>query len=93
MAKSKRTLDVPILTETVDSSPLDLPTLTDAIEEHTTSLSARECQRLAEKLFPDLESAFLDAISSTPDANWDTAMQQVRKALPKLIRKAAQEAL
>ena len=93
MAKSRRTSDVPILTETVDSSPLDLPTLTDAIEEHITTLSAKECQRLAEKLFPDLESAFLDAISSTPDANWDAAMQQVRKALPKLIRKAAQESL
>ncbi|OIR04780.1 hypothetical protein GALL_131660 [mine drainage metagenome] len=93
MAKSKRTSDVPILTETVDSSPLDLPTLTDAVEEHIATLSAKECQRLAEKLFPDLESAFLDAISSTPDANWDTAMQQVRKALPKLIRKAAQESL
>lgn len=93
MAKSKRTSDVPILTETVDSSPLDLPTLTDAIEEQLTTLSAQECQRLAEKLFPDLEAAILDAISSTPDSNWDTAMQQVRKSLPKLIRKAAQESL
>jgi hypothetical protein len=93
MAKSRRTPDVPILTETVDSSPLDLPTLTEAVEEHIATLSARECQRLAEKLFPDLEAAILDAISSTPDANWDTAMQQVRKALPKLIRKAAQESL
>ena len=91
MAKSKRTSDVPILTETVDSSPLDLPTLTEAIEEHLATLSARECQRLAERLFPNLEAAILDAISSTPDSNWDTAMQQVRKTLPGLIRKAAQE--
>jgi len=93
MAKSRRTSDVPILTETVDSSPLDLPTLTDAIEEHLTTLSAAECRRLAEKLFPDLEAALLNAISSTPDSNWDTAMQQVRKALPELIRKAVQESL
>lgn len=93
MAKSKRTSDVPILTETVDSSPLDLPTLTDAIEDRLTALSAKECQRLAETLFPELETAFLNAISSTPDTNWETAMQQVRSVLPKLIRKAAQESL
>jgi len=90
MAKSKRTTDVPILTETVDSIPLDLPTLTDAIEDQLNTLSAKECQRLADKLFPELEAAFLDALSSNPEANWEAAMQQVKSMLPKLIRKAAQ---
>ncbi len=93
MAKSKRTAEVPILTEMVDSAPLDLPTLTDAIEEHPTPPSSGEYQRLAEKLFPDLEAVMLDAISSTPDADWNSAMQLVRKALPELIRKAAQASL
>lgn len=93
MAKPKRPTDVPILTDTVDSSPLDLPMLTDAIEGHLSTLSINECQRLAEKLFPALETAFLDALASSPQANWETAMLQVRRELPKLIHKAAQESL
>jgi predicted nucleic acid-binding protein len=90
MTKSKRKADVPILTETVDSIPLDLPTLTDAIEDHLFTLSTKECQHLAEKLFPELEAAFLEALSSNPQADWEAAMQQVKSVLPKLIRKAAQ---
>ncbi len=93
MAKPKRPTDVPILTDTVDSLPLDLPTLTDAIDENLGTLSATECQRLAEKLLPALEAALLNALASTPQSDWDTAMKQVSRELPKLIHKAAQDAL
>ena len=93
MANPKRPTDVPILTETVDSTPLDLPTLTDAIDENLATLSIKECERLAEKLLPVLEATLLNALASTPQSDWDTAMNQVGRELPKLIHKAAQEAL
>jgi hypothetical protein len=93
MAKPKRPADVPILTETVDSSPLDLPTLTDAVEGHLASLSVKECQLIAEKLLPELEQALLNALAASPQSDWDTAMQQVRRELPHLLHKAARDAL
>ena len=91
MAKSIRTSNLPILTETVDSAPLDLPTLTDTVEEQIASLSDTQCRQLAERLFPKLEAKLLEALSSAPEANWQTAMQQVHTALPALIRNALQQ--
>jgi hypothetical protein len=89
---------LPILTDTVDGTPIDMPTLTQSPDKQLSStaaltLSEQQCKQLAKRLFPDIEAAFLNAINSTPEASWETAMQQVRTVLPKLIRKAAQESL
>jgi hypothetical protein len=91
MAKSTRSSRLPILTKTVDSVPLDLPTLTEVIEEQIATLSDEQCRRLAEQLFPKLETALLEALSNSPQSDWQMAMQQVRNALPALIQNALQE--
>lgn len=82
MIRRIRPDDLPILTETVGSAPLELPTLTETLE-------GVQSQQLAEDLFPLLEAKLLDAINSTPD--WSTAMQQVRASLPSLIRQSARK--
>jgi hypothetical protein len=89
---------IPILTDTVDGTPIDLPMLTEAVGKHpdTTaamSLSDKQCQQLAEQLFPRLEATLRDAIGSRSEARWEKSMQQVRSALPELIRKAAPKTL
>jgi hypothetical protein len=94
MVKRIRPADLPILTETVGGEPLELPTLTETFEEQlsTSQLDREQCRHLAEALFPELEAKLLAALNSSPEADWQTAMQQVRLALPDLIRKALQEA-
>ena len=88
---------LPILTETADGTVLDLPMLTEAVEEHIAStapafpLSDEQCQQLAELLFPRLEIALRNAISSRSEARWEKSMQQVRDALPGLIRDTVQK--
>ena len=83
---------LPILTETVDGSPLDLPLLTETVEDHiavaspTLPLTDEQCLRLAEELFPRLETTMRDAIGSRSEAKWEKAMLQVQAALPDLIR-------
>lgn len=89
---------IPILTDTVDGTPIDLPMLTEAVEKHlaaTTALplSEKQCQQLAEQLFPRLEVMLRDAIGSRSEARWEKSMQQVRTELPDLIRKAIQNPL
>jgi hypothetical protein len=89
---------IPILTDTVDGTPIDLPMLTEAVGKHLTTttvlpLSDKQCQQLAEQLFPRLEATLRDAIGSRSEARWDKSMQQVRSALPELIRKAVQKSL
>jgi hypothetical protein len=93
MAKTKRQSELPILTETVDNVPLDLPILTEVIEGQLDLLSNKQCLQLAESLFPKLETALLNALSSSPETDWQSAMKLVRKELPKLIRNAAKESL
>ena len=88
---------LPILTETVDGTPIDLPTLTEAVSAHLPAkkpafqLSTEQCQQLAERLFPQLEAALRDAIGSRSEARWEKAMQQVRDALPDLISNTVQQ--
>ncbi|HLP98735.1 MAG TPA: hypothetical protein VK149_09845 [Sideroxyarcus sp.] len=88
---------LPILTETADGSPLDLPLLTEAVEGHIVAaapalpLTEEQCRQLAEQLFPRLEAALREAIGSRSEAKWEKSMQQVRDKLPALIRNAAQE--
>ena len=84
---------IPILTDTVDGTPIDLPMLTEAVGKHLVStaaltLSDKQCLQLAEQLFPRLEATLRDAIGSRSEARWEKSMQQVRSALPELIRKA-----
>ncbi len=88
---------LPILTETVDGTVLNLPILTEAVEELVAVvppaplLTEEQCQQLAEQLFPALEAALREAIGSRSETRWEKSMQQVRDALPELIRAAAQE--
>lgn len=82
MSRRIRPADLPILTETVGGTPLELPTLTETLE-------GVQSQQLAEELFPLLEDKLLEAINTTPD--WTSAMQQVRAALPALIRQSARK--
>lgn len=87
---------LPILTDTVDGTPIDLPTLTEAVGAHLAApkpafpLSAEQCQQLAERLSPQLEATLRDAIGSRSEARWEKSMQQVHSALPELIRNAVQ---
>ncbi|BCK88347.1 hypothetical protein MIZ01_2150 [Sideroxyarcus emersonii] len=88
---------LPILTETADGTVLDVPMLTEAIDGHLAAaaaelpLSDEQCQHLAELLFPRLEATLRDAIGSRSEARWEKSMQQVRNALPDLIRDAVQK--
>ncbi|MDP1634830.1 MAG: hypothetical protein Q8L69_09120 [Gallionellaceae bacterium] len=93
MAKRIRPADLPILTETVGGEPLELPTLTETPEEQPSArqFGPEQCRLLAEALFPRLEAMLLEAISSSPDADWQTAMRQVRDALPELIYQTVQK--
>ena len=53
-------------------------------------LTDEQCQQLAEQLFPQLEATLRDAIGSRSEARWEKAMQQVRAALPDLVRDTVQ---
>ena len=94
MAKPIRPSDLPILTDTVGGTPLELPTLTETlgglsdVADRPAHLSDAQCRLLAEQLFPRLEAELLDALSSSPNASWETAMRQIRSNLPGLIRDA-----
>lgn len=85
---------LPILTETVDGTQIDMPTLTETVGAHLAAtkpafaLSEEQCQQLAERLFPQLEAALREAIGSRSEARWEKSMLQVRSALPDLIRDA-----
>jgi len=87
---------LPILTDTVDGTTIDLPMLTEAVGKKldapiTLTLSDQQCQQLAEQLFPLLEATLRDAIGSRSEARWEKSMQQVRSNLPDLIRNTAQK--
>jgi hypothetical protein len=86
---------LPILTETADGTILDLPVLTEAVEEHRAppalALTAEQCQQLADRLFPALETLLRSAIGSRSETRWEKSMQQVQGALPDLIRTALEE--
>lgn len=88
---------LPILTETVDGTLIDLPTLTEEVDAHLPDiksalpLTGEQCQQLAELLFPRLEVALRDAIGSRSEARWEKSMQQVRAILPDLIRDTVQK--
>ena len=83
---------LPILTETADGSVLDLPTLTEAVDAQLAAtkrafpLTDEQCQQLDEQLFPKLEATLRTAIGTRSEARWEKSMQQVRGALPDLIR-------
>lgn len=88
---------LPILTETADGTPLDLPILMEMVEAqlittvHVLPLSDAQCHRLAEQLLPQIEATLLNALNSSPQSDWQAAMQQVRVQLPAFISKAVQE--
>ena len=88
---------LPILTEMADGTVLDLPTLTETVEQHFDAtvpaalLGDEQCQQLAEQLFPALEATLRNAIGSRSEAKWEKAMQLVQASLPDLIRDAAQK--
>ena len=90
---------LPILTDTVDGTPIDLPMLTEAVGAHLAAtkpafpLSDAQCRQLAERIFPQLEATLRDAIGSRSEARLEKSMQQVRSALPDLIRRAVQKPL
>jgi hypothetical protein len=85
---------LPILTDTADGTPIDMPLLTQAVAPPSASaalvLSEQQCEQLAKQLLPQLETTLREAIGS--QASWGKAMQEVRNSLPELIRKAAQKA-
>ena len=87
---------LPILTETADGTVLDLPTLTEALGGELEAaapalpLTDEQCRQLAEQLIPRLEATLRDAIGSRSETRWEKSMQQVRDALPGLIRDAVQ---
>ncbi len=87
---------LPILTEMADGTVLDLPMLTEAADPQpgtpqTSPLSDEQCLWLAERLFPELEATLRGAVGSRSEAKWEKAMQQVRSALPELLRNAIYE--
>jgi len=88
---------LPILTETADGTPIDLPVLRETVEDQLVnsaqalSLSSEQCYKLAEQLLPKIEATLLDAVSSSPDADWQTVMQKVRSHLPSLISQAVEK--
>jgi len=88
---------LPILTEMADGTVLDLPTLTETVgieladKQPAFPLSDEQCRQLAEQLFPQLEATLRDAIGSRSEARWEKSMQQVRDALPDLIRDTVQK--
>lgn len=88
---------LPILTETADGTILNLPVLTEAVEGLIPAaapallLTDEQCRQLAVQFFPRLEATLRDAIGTRSEARWDKSMQQVRDALPYLIRDAIQE--
>ena len=88
---------LPILTETADGTPIDLPVLRETAADQlvnptsTLSLSNEQCYKLAEELLPQIETTLLDVVSSSPDIDWQTAMQKVRSHLPSLIRQAVEK--
>ena len=85
---------LPILTDKVDGTPINMPLLTQAVPGTTAlTLSDQQCRQLATRLFPGLEATLRDAIGSRSEARWEKAMQDVRDSLPELIRKAAQKPL
>jgi hypothetical protein len=87
---------LPILTETADGSPLDLPMLTELVEENpptSLQLSDKQCQKIAEQLFPRLEIALLNALNASAETTWQTAMHQLRTTLPELILSASRQPL
>jgi hypothetical protein len=85
---------LPILTETADGTMLDLPTLTEMLEDRLETaapalpLTDEQCRRLAEQLFPQLEATLRSAIGFRSETRWAAAMQQVQAMLPELIRNA-----
>jgi hypothetical protein len=88
---------LPILTETADGTVLDLPTLTEAVDElpavalPALALTEAQCLQLAEQLHPLLEATLREAIGSRSETRWEKSMQHVRMALPQLLRSALQE--
>ena len=87
---------LPTLTDTVDGTAIDLPMLTETVGKKlsapiTLPLSDQQCRQLAEQLFPLLEATLRDAIGSRSEARWEKSMQQVRNALPNLIRNTVQK--
>ncbi len=88
---------LPILTETADGTVLELPMLTETIggqragKKSAPLLTEEQCRQLAEQLFPQLEATLRDAIGSRSEARWVKSMQQVRAALPDLIRDTVQK--
>jgi hypothetical protein len=88
---------LPILTETADGMILNLPVLTEAVAglipvaAPALLLTDEQCRQLAVQLFPRLEATLRDAIGTRSEARWEKSMQQVRDALPDLIRDAIQE--
>jgi hypothetical protein len=83
---------LPILTETADGTILNPPVLTEAVRQQAPAapaLDERQCRELAERLFPRLETTLREAIGSRSEARWEKAMQQIRAALPDLIRDSA----
>jgi regulator of sirC expression with transglutaminase-like and TPR domain len=83
---------LPILTDTADGTPIAMPLLTQAVEKHPSAafaLSEQQCQQMAQRIFPQLETTLREALGS--QASWEQAMQEVRNVLPELIRKAAQK--
>jgi len=88
---------LPILTETADGTPIDLPVLRETVEDplanpgQTLSLTSEQCYKLAEQLLPRIETTLLDTVSSSPDIDWQSAMQEVRRHLPSLISQASEK--
>jgi hypothetical protein len=85
---------IPILTETADGTVLDLPTLTETVSNKSTTakpgilLTEEQCNKLAKRLFPELEAALREAIGSRSEKRWEKSMQQLQEMLPDLIRSA-----
>lgn len=68
---------VPVLTETVDTSMTDIPTLTEIHIETPALLSDVQCQQLAKQIAPQLEALLRAKL-----------LQEIQANLPELIRSA-----
>lgn len=88
---------LPILTETVDGTTIDLPILKETVDKSLNiaalamQISNAQYHQIAERLLPQVEAILLEAISTSPEADWESAIHQVRSHLPALIRKVIQE--
>ncbi|RFC36816.1 MAG: valyl-tRNA synthetase [Candidatus Nitrotoga sp. SPKER] len=92
--------NLPVLTDVVDATPLEIPTLTEIVTDEPsvsltknkeenkefTTLSDAQSQHLAAQIAPQLETLLRAKLAPQFDALWQEAWHQAKLSLPELIR-------